>query len=426
MMAADPILDEVRGSAGSMLAEVAGFDALEETVLPSAEYNADRANRHLSIFPAAAGTALVAELEHLSRRAIEPNVFFNPRFLAPAMPRLDDRSVRLAVLRDETPARSRMRMLFPFSVEKPSLQFGPSIIRCWATVFAPLGTPLIDADDPVSVVEDLYDIMGRSHLKLPPILVFPNMRSEGAATVLLKQVAFDRNLPLYSAQRELRPALRSQSDGETYMRQSIGAHHRRDLGRLRRKLEAHGPVEHNVARGQRKVIDAMESFLALEAAGWKGNARTAMAIDRYRAAFAREAVYMLAEEDRVRIHTLTVNGNAIAAMVVFIEAGIAYTWKTAFDEAFAKYSPGNLLLVEVTNQHLDDPNIITTDSCAVPDHPIMSRFWAEREPMETLIIGLNPATDRAARQVAAQINLYRQTRDAAKKVHGKLRTLLRR
>jgi hypothetical protein len=210
------------------------------------------------------------------------------------------------------------------------------------------------------------------------------------------------------------------------MRQSIGAHHRRDLGRLRRKLEAYGPVEHNVARGQRKVIDAMESFLALEAAGWKGNARTAMAIDRYRAAFAREAVYMLAEEDRVRIHTLTVNGNAIAAMVVFIEAGIAYTWKTAFDEAYAKYSPGNLLLVEVTNQHLDDPNIVTTDSCAVPDHPIMSRFWAEREPMETLIIGLNPATDRAARQVAAQINLYRQTRDAAKKVHGKLRTLLRR
>lgn len=427
MMAATPLLDEVRGAAGSLLAGVAGLNPAPPEARPAAEYGiADRENRHLSIFPATAGSTLLAELEYLSRRAIEPNVFFNPRFLAPAMPRLDDRAVQLAILRDETPARSRMRLLFPFSIEKPSLQFGPSIIRCWANAFAPLGTPLIDADDPVSVVEDLFEIMGRGHLKLPSVLVFPDMRSHGAATALLKQVAFDRNLPLYTTRREMRPTLASPLDGEDYLRESLGAHHRRDLGRLRRKLETLGRIEHTVVRGQRDVIDAMEAFLTLEASGWKGSQRTAMAIDRYRAAFAREAIYMLAEEDQVRVHTLTLNGKAIAAMVVFVEAGVAYTWKTAFDETYARYSPGNLLLVEVTKQHLDDPNIVTTDSCAVPDHPVMSRFWTEREPMETLVIGLAVAADRAARQVAAQMNLYRQTRAAAKIVQGKLKTLLGR
>ena len=90
------------------------------------------------------------------------------------------------------------------------------------------------------------------------------------------------------------------------------------------------------------------------------------------------------------------------------------------------YGLGKLILAEITAHHLDDPNIVKTDSCAVPDHPIMSRFWMEREPMETLVIGLNPRADRNARQVAAQMDLYRQTRDMAKKVQGKLRSLVGR
>ena len=57
-----------------------------------------------------------------------------------------------------------------------------------------------------------------------------------------------------------------------------------------------------------------------------------MAIDRYRAAFAREAVHRLAEQDLCRVHSLTLDGEVIASLIVFVEAGVAYTWKTAYDE----------------------------------------------------------------------------------------------
>src|SRR5690606_17341712 len=106
-----------------------------------------------------------------------------------------------------------------------------------------------------------------------------------------------------------------------------------------------------------------------------------MAVDRYRAAFAREAVHRLAEQDLCRIHALTLDGKVIASLVVFVESACAYTWKTAYDESYAAFSPGTLLMIEVTKQHLDDPNIVLTDSCAVPDHPVMSRLWNERRPM---------------------------------------------
>ena len=92
---------------------------------------------------------------------------------------------------------------------------------------------------------------------------------------------------------------------------------------------------------------------------------------------------------------------------------------------FAAYSPGTLLMIEVTKQHLDDPNIELTDSCAVPDHPVMTRLWSERKPMGTLVIGMTPGADRLTRQAASQLHLYRETRNLARLVRNRVRALLR-
>ncbi len=77
-------------------------------------------------------------------------------------------------------------------------------------------------------------------------------------------------------------------------------------------------------------------------------------------------------------------------------------------------------MVELTEWHLDDANIVRTDSCAVPDHPIMSRFWQEREQMGTLVIGLKRNSDRDVRQAAAQLHLYRNTRNVARILRDKI------
>jgi hypothetical protein len=56
----------------------------------------------------------------------------------------------------------------------------------------------------------------------------------------------------------------------------------------------------------------------------------------------------------------------------------------------------------------------------VPDHPIMSRLWEEREEMGTLVIGLARNGDRDVRQVAAQLHLYRNTRNMARVLREKI------
>jgi hypothetical protein len=385
-----------------------------------------RPERMLSIYPSQAGYDLQDELDFLSNRAMEANVFFTSRFLAPAMPRLEDREIRLAVIRDESEARSRLRLLMPFSVERPGFAIGAPIIRAWSNHFGPLGTPLVDAENAGEVMDHFLEALGREEMRLPSVLVLPDIRLSGPFAQMARAIAMSRNLPVDVTGEQARPMLESLLDGETYLKASIKSSHMREMRRQWGHLEKLGRVSYEVARQPQDIRLRMEEFLLLEASGWKGKKRTAMLSDRLRAAFAREAVNNLAEIDAARIHTIDLDGKAIASMIVLLMNGDAYTWKTAFNEDFARYSPGKILTAQITDWHLDDANIIRTDSCAVPDHPIMSRLWREREAMGTLLIGLKPNSDREVRQVGTQLHLYENTRSVAKKIRDKIMSLGRR
>lgn len=418
-MGEPPIYNESMNSSANRLV---GSLASETEGRPAADIRLDvgRPGRQLSLYPGRVGYDLQEELDFLTYRVMEANVFFAPRFLAPAMPRLDDRQIRFAVIRDEDARRSRVRLMMPFSVEKPGFSVGPSILRVWSNPFGPLGTPLVDAEGAAETIDNLLEVLARPDAKLPGILVLPDLRLNGRFTQLIKAVAIGRDLPLTITNTFDRPMLESQEDGDAYLKTTISKNHLRDMRRQFRLLGEQGRVSYNVARQPEEIRRRMEEFLALEASGWKGRKRSAMVMDRFRAAFAREAITNLAEVDAVRIHTLDLDGRAIASMVVFIMAGEAYTWKTAYDERYARFSPGKLLLADLTDWHLDDPNIERTDSCAVPDHPIMSRFWKEREEMGTLLIGLRPNADRDMRQAATQLHMYRNTRNLARILRDKI------
>jgi hypothetical protein len=421
MVRVPPITESTDSNANRMVHDLAAlkFEA------PQAEGRIEigRPGRELCLYPGKLGYDLQEELDFLSNRAMEPNVFFSGRFLAPAMPRLEDRQVNFAIIRDLNEKRSRMRLLMPFSVDKPGFAVGPSIIRGWANSFGPLGTPLVDAEDAAETLDNLFEGLITPDLGLPGTLVLPDVRLNGIFVRMAKAVALSRNLPLTIANPYERPMLQSDDDAIVYLGRTVSSSHLREMRRQWRLLEELGTVVHTVARQPREIHMRFEEFLALEAGGWKGKRRSALVTDRYHTAFAREAVSNLAEIDAVRIHTIDLKGKAIASVVVLMMGGEAYTWKTAYDESYSRYSPGKLLMSELTEWHLDDANVVRSDSCAVSDHPIMSRFWREREEMGTLVIGLTQNGDRDMRQVAAQLHMYRSTRNMAKMLREKIMSL---
>ncbi|MDZ7824544.1 MAG: hypothetical protein U5K75_11250 [Ahrensia sp.] len=81
-------------------------------------------------------------------------------------------------------------------------------------------------------------------------------------------------------------------------------------------------------------------------------------------------------------------------------------------------------MVRATEALLDDPNVDFADSCASGDHSLMGQLWQERRQMATLVVGLDPSKDREVRQAAAQMDLYTSTKNTAKNVQARLKSLI--
>ena len=189
------------------------------------------------------------------------------------------------------------------------------IMRTWSSPFGPLGTPLLDRDDPHGVVEDFLQMLSRPHLRLPKVLVLPDMHLDGRRGAHAEPASPPaRGLPIETTGILERPFLDSR-DGRPRLsaQDSLRSHHLREFRRMKRRLAEKGRWNTRVARSADDIRNGVESFLTLEASGWKGRQRTAMAVDRYRAAFAREAVHRLAEQDMCRVHSLTLDGEVIAS-----------------------------------------------------------------------------------------------------------------
>jgi hypothetical protein len=175
-----------------------------------------------------------------------------------------------------------------------------------------------------------------------------------------------------------------------YIEQAIPRKKLKELGRQLRRLGDDGAVAWDIARDPAAIRAALADFLALEAAGWKGRAGTAAAGAPSIRAFLEAAVLALAQEGKAEIMRLLLAGSAIAALIVLRSGDTAWCWKIAYDEQYARASPGVQLMLEATRALLAEPGLARTDSCAAPDHPMIDHIWRERLPLCNRLIGVRP------------------------------------
>src|SRR5665213_1502868 len=96
-------------------------------------------------------------------------------------------------------------------------------------------------------------------------------------------------------QSYLRACLDATRDAEELLRDGLGPKKLKEMRRQRHRLAEHGAVAFEVARNPQDVASALETFLTLEASGWKGQRGTALKQDHGDAGFIRRATVALAE-----------------------------------------------------------------------------------------------------------------------------------
>lgn len=346
----------------------------------------------------------------LSNSALDANPFFRPAFLQPFLRHMEARRVRLAVMREQ--ATGRWLMAAPIGRRTAGLVL--PVPTVWTTEYSPLGTPLMEPD----VSDDQLKAFVEGASGATGILAIPYLPTACGTARRLTTLS---NVATTTASVFERASHQSGSEGQAQFDDAFKGKRRKEMRRLLRRLEDYGAVSLSSAPGP-EIVNRFDQFLDLEASGWKGREDTALGSKVQTATFSREVVEALAGQGHVRIDELRAGDSLVASLVSFVDGGCVFTWKIAFDEEFARFSPGAQLVMHTFQENLVQPDFKIADSLAVPGHSMIEPLWRGRIGLGTLLLASSPLAALKSRLCAADISLEQTLRQMARAARAKLKS----
>lgn len=350
----------------------------------------------------------------LCARARHANPFLAPAVLLPALRHLaEPGGVRMLTVGSP----GHLELLLPVAPRQRTRRTPVRASVGWAHTHHFLGTPL---------VAPTLDQRGwRAALGV--------LRESGDAWFVLPQTDVDvvREVEAAAAglglvtrrlDEQSRPVTR-RHEHDDYAELRLSGRRRKELRRVRRRLDERlgGGLELvDLAAGatSEALETALQEFLALEAAGWKGTDGGAIAGRPAERTFFLEACRALAAQGRLEVLALRGReGRAAAMALVLREADTQFTFKIAYDEQHAACSPGLLLYLDQLSR-FHDSGAALVDTCAAPDHPMARRLHGDDRTLVTLAVALGPRRGalavrwaRAVATTAAAVRRHRTTTD---------------
>jgi Acetyltransferase (GNAT) domain len=288
-----------------------------------------------------------------------------------------------------------------------------------ADPYGTLCTPLLDREMPDQAASRL---MRQARDAGAHALILRDVALDGTVMKTFTRVLEQGGMRPRLLQSHARACLDATRDADELLRDALGAKKLKELRRQRHRLAEHGEVSFEVARTPNDAARALETFLVLEASGWKAERGTALTQDDGDAAFIRRAVTALAENRQCEIVTLRAGAAPVAAAIVLRHLDRAFYFKLGVDERFAKFSPGVQLTLDVTRHLCADPAIAMVDSMAAPDHPMINPIWRGRLAIGDVLIPLR-RNDPTAALIHAAMMLRQRIREPARRTVHLIRKL---
>jgi CelD/BcsL family acetyltransferase involved in cellulose biosynthesis len=138
------------------------------------------------------------------------------------------------------------------------------------------------------------------------------------------------------------PVLEIDGDWDDVYRSKMSAKKRSEDRRRARNLARVGTVDVSVASTHEELEAALADALELHLVRWRGRPDGSELATPQGREFVRAALLSLADHDVPRIVTLKVDGRPIAFKLYFALEGRMYFYRSGFDPAFARFSPGVL------------------------------------------------------------------------------------
>ena len=336
------------------------------------------------------------------------NVFMNPAALKAAYD-TGFADIRMLLAWEQDAEPRRLVGVWALRLHKVA-PFWPAFLEALPYNYAFLSSPVIDPAFVDEVIPAFFSAIEQAS-SLPNVLSMKAFDAEDPSYPAILKVLAARGAAHLVLSEQARP----------FVTRDVGLKRsgstRKKLRQDWNRLSALGVVDVINERAPEGVLRAFETFLALEQASWKGEQGTALLSDPGDAAFVRRLLQQLAGGQNASVALLRVNGEAVAAQVLMYCGATAYTWKTAFDARYAKYSPGTLLIDRVTDELFAGSDIFAINSCAA-EASFMAQIWSGRRSMVDLLVDIGPATSLRYRLEAGRQLGYERLRDLRDRLRG--------
>jgi CelD/BcsL family acetyltransferase involved in cellulose biosynthesis len=320
----------------------------------------------------------ISAWDALADAALEPNPFYESWMLLPALQAFGS-GVTVALvfssLRGGVPTLCGV-----FPVERRSRYRGipVPVIRLWEHEHCSLGTPLVRVDVArgcllAFLLWAASDPMGAA------LVEYPHLVADGPFHQVLLECLAERDCPVFVSDSFARAFLRTSSGGD------LSGHRRRAMKRKERRLTDLGAVDYRSLEAGGNIDQWVDDFLRCEGGGWKGERGTAMACSDRNRAFFRTVATAAFQRGRLLTLALRLDGVPISIRCSFLASDGAYAFKTAYDEAYARFSPGVLLMVETMRRLSTCRHVRWMDSCTASDNSVLNALWKDRRTMVSLL-----------------------------------------
>lgn len=326
----------------------------------------------------------------LADHACEPNPFYHPALLQPALTAIpeslaENRSVRILEARD---GQGMLVGSLPVVQQVRHGRLPVSNVANWMHDQCFYGAPLLRKGHEEEAWGLLLAQLDSNNAGCN-FLHLRGFDTDGPAATALASCCAKQRRAIRLVTTHERAMLRSRLGPDEYWTTHVRSKKRKEIRRLSNRLSELGQVTHARLTADGDVGAWARAFLALERSGWKGDQGTSLDSREETRSFFMQSVANAATAGMLDMLRIDVDGAPIAMLVNFRMGTGAFSYKIAFDERFARFSPG--ILIEIDNLHavLGDPTLDWMDSCAAPNHPMIDGIWAERRTIGQYRIALN-------------------------------------
>ncbi|MGP1351895.1 MAG: GNAT family N-acetyltransferase [Parasphingopyxis sp.] len=365
--------------------------------------------------PESLSASITAQWSVLADQAAEPNCFAERWFLQPSLAMLaEPDTVKLAVV---TSTSGLLVGLIPLIIEADYGRIPIRYVQNWTHHHSFLDAPLVRRGMEERFWQILLEALDETDWATG-LLHIRGLPADGRIVRGLERASAALGRPCDIVHRTRRALLRSGKTPEDYWADNVRKKKRKEIGRLEKRLTDQGAVRYATLEADEDVAPWIDAFLALESKGWKGENGSALACEATLSKFFEIVATGAHAAGKLDFHRIELDGTPIAMLVNFLTAPGGFSYKIAFDERYARYSPG--ILVERYNlKILERRDIDWLDSCAEQGHSMIDSLWAERRDIVRVSVPLGGRRNRAVfRACRSAEDMASRARGIAGKMKG--------